>query len=459
VVAVGVGAAQLDHVLQWLSRYPMFASFAGRDFVMSDSSVRGVMWSCAWEHVQPVLWTGHGYASWLRVAGAACPDTPFIYDTAHNLWVQMLFELGLLHGLLVVGAAIWFMVHVVLVRRDRTIDVEAAALGVVPVLLLVTVVQELDYVPAVYYGAAAILGVIWGGSRVPAGPGFPSGTSGVTEGVASRRTAWVLAGTGSVVLVLAVAYLQTISWGGYTYVPVNEPGFQFERWFRPSGVLATPASKYPYSVFPFAAPMYGRIEVDDGHGDELTVTDTGFVLANGHGAVARQHRYHATTRTKWLSRLNAFSVYLPPLASDFRLHAESGVSVWEAAADGVAEKRCGLACSVDVGAAMRPGETRALWAYVEQPCTAINRRAIVRYSVDVLRRGRFTRDREGELVFGAPLEVQPIELQAGDAVPDLWRVSLVTVPACAEEMPARGRSGSEYAGVRLRFAAAGKDAR
>ncbi|MDO8835364.1 MAG: hypothetical protein Q7V01_07190, partial [Vicinamibacterales bacterium] len=47
MVAMWAGAGYLNAALGWMAQFPLFASFAGREFVLSDTSVRGVMWQCA----------------------------------------------------------------------------------------------------------------------------------------------------------------------------------------------------------------------------------------------------------------------------------------------------------------------------------------------------------------------------------------------------------------------------
>jgi hypothetical protein len=341
--------------------------------------------------------------------------------------------------------------RIVVVRTNRPIEIEAAVLALIPAALLVSMVQEVDYIPATYYAFAALGGLLWGASRLPSAdaPGTPD----MPLVRPSRRVPLALACAGVFALLGSVTYAQSISWGGYTYVPVNVPGFEFERWFRPEGAIAVPgrASGHAYSVYPFASPLDGRLGMKQPGDSAMAVTDMGFTLVNGHGVWPRQHRYVATHRTKWLSRLNAFAVLLPPLQSDFMLRGESGTSPWERSPEGIAEKWCGTTCSVDVTAPVGPGDTRQLQVYIEQPCTSAERPATVSWEIDVMRRGRLVPEGRGRLVFTSPLVPQAIPLAAGSEVPELWRVALRTWPVCDDKIPPRGRSGGAYMGARILF--------
>ena len=56
------------------------------------------MWSLAWEEsIKNNLWFGNGYGKWLSDFSKLPGSENIGYDTAHNFWIQSIFELGLIH--------------------------------------------------------------------------------------------------------------------------------------------------------------------------------------------------------------------------------------------------------------------------------------------------------------------------------------------------------------------------
>jgi O-antigen ligase len=58
---------------------------------------RLIVWDLAWQSVQEHPWFGTGYGTWLREFSKFPGSGSLSFDTAHNLWIQMIFELGLIH--------------------------------------------------------------------------------------------------------------------------------------------------------------------------------------------------------------------------------------------------------------------------------------------------------------------------------------------------------------------------
>lgn len=450
-MAVIVAAARpLGALLAWLGRFELFAGFGAQHLVLS-SSARAVMWRCAWDQSLPVFWTGHGYASWLRVAAAACPGERTILDSGHNLWLQMLFELGAIHALLITAVMVWLLFRVVARTTRRPLEIEAGILAVIPVFLLVAAVQEIDYIPATYYQFASIGGYLWGSSSSLA----RVGASALAPTRSRRAVPVVLVVAAIGCLAGSAVYARSISWGGYTYAPVDVPGFRFSRWFRPEGAIAATSdgSAHRYSVFPFAElpPESPRLTPDPDDALASAVTTTGITAANGSNGWPRQFRYSSDVRIAKLSRLNAFSVLLPPLQTNLLLLAETGTSPWEVSGDGLPEKWCRRRCSIEFAGPPNKTGRYGLRVYVEQPCVSQLQPVRFHYVLDARPRGAagFIPAATGTLEFVQPRVPQDVHFPSMSTWPDRWRLALETVAGCPEPIPQRGRSGPEYSGARV----------
>ncbi len=450
LVAVLVGARYIGDVMKWLAQFSVFAGLGTKALTLTDPT-RAFQRQCAWDNTLPVLWSGNGYASWLRIVSDKCPDPWATRDTAHNLWVQMFFELGLVHAVIAGAVIAWLLYRAVLIKTNRLPEIEAAVLAIVPAFLLASVVQEVDYVPATYYLFASVGGCLWGASRA-----VRQDSAEPVPAIGRRRLVpAVVACLGLLALAGSAAYATSISWGGYTYVPVDVPGFRFTRWFRPSGVIAAAPDSFAraYSVFPVAllGPPQPKIEPGPRERRPLAITATGITLSNGTAWRPRQYRYRTPTWDYSLSRLNGFAVFLPPLQTDFLVLGEESTSQWEVSATGTPEKWCLGRCTIDFATPLKPGGRNQVWLYVEQPCTSSQQPARVDYTLEVRIYGRshVVPAQQGTLRFDAPSVPQAIMLPPVDRDPDFWRLELVTTPGCAADVPPRGRSGPGYTGVRV----------
>lgn len=450
-VAVAAGARYIDDIASWLGEFAWLRGFGASPFVLTDRH-RAVMWQCAWDGLQPVFWTGNGYASWLRVASAVCPGSRDIYDTAHNLWVQSYFELGALHGTVVVATLAGLLLAGLFRRTRRPIEVQAAALAFVPASVLVTLVQEIDYVPATYYMFATISGYLWGSSWPP----DRNGTATVQARPAVRRLLPIaLVAAGVCAIGGSVTYLRMISWGGYTLAPVDVNGFAFSRWFRPDGAIAATAdeSERSFSVYPFADTIADGLRVTAAGSPEeaFAMTPTGITAANGSGWRPIQHRYTANARFESLSRLNAFPVLLPPLQSNYIIFAESGTAAWEFSADRVPYKRCPSTCSIEFMKVAPRELDQRVWVIMDTACLSPQRPTRLRYALHAAGDARQSAEHAvtGELGFTQPGKPEGFSLPKASKSPARWRLDLTTDPGCAVTGSTSGGTSSCCDGARI----------
>lgn len=120
------------------------------------SQERFQIWSIAipplWEKL---LW-GHGVFSWKQFFSLYATSSPeLVFDTAHNLWLQILFELGLIHGLLILLGMFLYL--------KSFFHFNKVSIFFLISVFFCTCIQEIDYIPSIYLFFAAGLG--WISSR------------------------------------------------------------------------------------------------------------------------------------------------------------------------------------------------------------------------------------------------------------------------------------------------------
>jgi len=138
----------------------------------SLSHERLQMWHMAWQGIQDTFWLGHGQGSWTREFGKiaqAAGQPGLIFDTAHNFFVQSLFELGALHTLLIVS----FFVFVLFRIGQGIFQKEGAGKkswywAVCAAYAVILAVQEVDFVRSSYYQHAIFWGFLFGQSNAVA---------------------------------------------------------------------------------------------------------------------------------------------------------------------------------------------------------------------------------------------------------------------------------------------------
>jgi O-antigen ligase len=164
----GIGAAQLAAQLPFLQPASYTMLPIDRLFeVASGWSARVAVWKEAWEMFvsAPVLGAGFGEFAWrhfLQVSAADPVSAPGLYDHAHNLFLQLLAELGILAGasaLLAVGAWIAGVLREAASPERWWVLAVAAVAGIHSML-------EYPWWYAYFLGAAALLAGFADGHRL-----------------------------------------------------------------------------------------------------------------------------------------------------------------------------------------------------------------------------------------------------------------------------------------------------
>ena len=140
----------------------LMAGLGRTDFLDAN---RMAIWKTALPHVlanRP--WFGFGYGSWFQEYRAvAAPAGAPLFDTAHNLYVQLVFEHGIAGGLIIISllaALLWLCW-----KNNWSAHANRRALVILAAgsFLCCTVVQEIDYIRPTFYIHALLWGAILGG--------------------------------------------------------------------------------------------------------------------------------------------------------------------------------------------------------------------------------------------------------------------------------------------------------
>jgi len=121
------------------------------------------IWSLALPHVlKHKILLGFGYASWFQEFRSIAVDKGApLFDTAHNLYVQMIFEHGLIGSFLICSCLLGVLL-LTIKNLSASSTVKLLAVFATLVFLVATVVQELDYIRPIYYVHALFWGVLLG---------------------------------------------------------------------------------------------------------------------------------------------------------------------------------------------------------------------------------------------------------------------------------------------------------
>lgn len=118
------------------------------------------IWKAAWHIFKQSPVFGHGYASWFQMISEYertynIPDVAF--DTAHNLFLQMLVELGLLHTALIL--TVLGLIVITALQSSRLLPAKSLLLLLaVSSFVVPTLVQEINYIRPTFY----IHTIFWG---------------------------------------------------------------------------------------------------------------------------------------------------------------------------------------------------------------------------------------------------------------------------------------------------------
>jgi O-antigen ligase len=121
------------------------------------------IWKTALPHVlnEKPIW-GYGYGSWFQEFRTIAPQAGApLFDTAHNLYVQLIFEHGLAGAFLILTVFVALVLAILSNLRRITNGVQLFSLALVS-FGVITLVQEIDYVRPVFYLNAFFWGTLCG---------------------------------------------------------------------------------------------------------------------------------------------------------------------------------------------------------------------------------------------------------------------------------------------------------
>jgi O-antigen ligase len=351
LAVLGSGLYSLFSHPKFLQEFSQSVGYRWRpDFLSVDMS-RLQMWHAAWEIFKQAPLFGHGYASWFQMVWnyGQRHNMTDVYDTAHNLYVQLLAELGLLHTSLILSLLVLIAVTVFqntrLLSEGRLLFLLALSSFFVP-----TLVQEINLIRPTFYIHAIFWGTLAGlpfhhhltlqPTHLPKSDrvGQPSLFSEKVRFISSISLAMLAS---ACVLGVLFCYLN-FSFGGYAFdAPLSQPNTKITRWLSPSVRLASFATAENkaysvhevaplYSVFPEETlPLNFYVKEAESFGVEVNARDQFFLtLENGGRYRPRMHQLSfepVFPDSRWLSLL----VFYPAKQSNLGIAWSKDMYPWE----------------------------------------------------------------------------------------------------------------------------------
>jgi len=249
--------------VEFLSRSGFGGRLASSGFVSGE---RLTIWKAAFSELSGHYLIGHGYATWFRKGALKVPSYGLYqhFDTAHNFFVQYIFE----HGCL--AMMLWLTAMICIIRGHWLVMSASRrwALGLIGVTFLpILVFQEIDFIRSGFYISMAAIGVTLNSN---------SETNRARVLIARSKARIGTAALGVACIFSAVLFMRSVSLGGYQYEAnvANNYG-PAVRWFRKVGTInfvssqASKLEKYAlYKVLKSVAanvrlqPSYSRMAFD-----------------------------------------------------------------------------------------------------------------------------------------------------------------------------------------------------
>ena len=343
--------------------------------VYSDERLR--MWAVAWDGIKEHIWVGHGYGTWIRDFSdlAASHGFQLVLDTAHNFFVQTLFELGALQGLLICATFVAWMICAIALSAHRLRAAYMLFLAMAawtPTLL----VQEVDFIRSTFFVHALFAGWLFGGGSSKSN-GLLSGGEAplaqndaapwvVSPGMWVVRILGVLAAVGF--LAAGAVGLRVFSLAGFQYEADAKHGFEPKvRWLRPMGTMSyvLPERVGQFAVYEIAAtrtPSYGYRDSRNGSNEGRILAGSGinYLPVRIRSLGERPDLYQAPQYSYDNGRNITIMLKWPPVFTSMPLTWSSGLYDWESIPGFTGGVRwCGQTCDLKL-ADCPAGELRVL---------------------------------------------------------------------------------------------------
>tara|TARA_B100001964_G_scaffold112543_1_gene125552 strand:- start:71 stop:1336 length:1266 start_codon:yes stop_codon:yes gene_type:complete len=280
------------------------------------------MWDLAWQSVQEHPWFGTGYGTWLGEFSKLSGSGVLSYDTAHNLWVQLIFELGVIHFVVmatILGLIVWTTLFYKNVSHP---SLQIGGLFLTIGFFVASVVQEIDYIMPVYMQFAVFAGLCFGGTSYQ--------ETIVPERRIHNNRHWYFVGCGILTIIGALYYWSSISWGGYGFDPSQT---SFSRWFRPEGVIAAAPDRLgkDYSLY---WGNHGQLTQESlskfgAFFPDVWINRNTLYLKNGSKWNPRQYKYESQKKVLLPQRITSFELNQPPGQTNVFLLSQKGMYPWE----------------------------------------------------------------------------------------------------------------------------------
>ena len=334
LLGLGFFASEIAYYLLTVFR-SLGVEIRGNPFEFSQSRLR--MWDIAWnQSIQDNLWLGNGYGTWLREFSKLSGSQYLSYDTAHNLWVQMFFELGAIHVFaiaIILGMIVW---TTLIYKNVENLSLRIGGLFLMIGFFVASMVQEIDYILPVYIQFAVFAGLCFGGTSYTESlekshfsKSFKvSGNNGDLQ-TKTIKFAWIILGIGLFIVLGAFYYASSISWGGSSFEPTQQA---FNRWYRPMGeIAATPdGRRREYSIFWSEHSQFEKKSfVTFRDFPEIWIQGNAIYLKNGSKWKPNQFWYETKNNIFHTQRLVSFALHQPHGQTNSIILADSGMHSWE----------------------------------------------------------------------------------------------------------------------------------
>ena len=298
---------------------------------------RLIMWNLAKQSIQEHPYIGTGYGTWLREFSKISDYIHLTFDTAHNLWIQLIFELGAIHGLIIVLVLASITIPTLLYKNISQSSLQIGALFLVIGFFVVSIIQEIDYILPTYMQFSVFAGLCFGGTSYQ--------ETNLLETSNHNNKPWYLIACGILTISGALFYWSSISWGGYGFDPTQNA---FSRWFRPEGVIAAAPDRLgkDYSLY---WGKLGKLNLEyfsafGAFFPDIWTNGTTLYLKNGSKFNPRQYEYESQKKTKRNQRITSFELNHPPGQTNVFLLGQKGMYNWELSGNFTKGIRAGRWC-------------------------------------------------------------------------------------------------------------------
>lgn len=388
---VGLVGLTLYLAYEPLSKVLFALGFGDRLMSTSLASVeRAMIWKGAMSGMPGHWLWGHGYGSWYREGSTLGAKFGFneVLDTAHNFFVQIVFELGLVQVLALVLCISLIVVQVYRTSQDRprTMMLLLVAGAVyLPILL----VQEIDFIRSVY----TLNALTWGwmvGAHWYDPPLSQKAKDREIQDHANVEVSsqWLVKsfvpGTlaaGSVsCLVGALLTGVLFSYGGYQYEANAHTQYAPRvRWLRPFGtvtfVAPTLAKEGLFASYTMPSIVSGKYK-HNLHSAGTTEWVTAPATSKSYLPLAarpwwqRPDTFETEGHQLDNGRLLGAMLEWPPVLTALPLRWAEGLHGWEKIPALFGDKGvqwCGASCRIRLAACPRPADQRALRLFAARP--------------------------------------------------------------------------------------------